>query len=282
MVNAAETESLWGLQCIYINRYRSLTPDTIIHCRLLWDLTRIAQQGDNTFGTTFVCPFVDVCFIIPVLFYMLKARFRKSEASSCSVMLYNDVVIDRKAGQIIRLVASVRPCQGGAATLKCFYMLKSSSCISPVWRLWPFSVSLLRVQQFSNFSVEQSRNVQTNISVNITLDIFSLEGQYLLMTILFGRVPNGCLHDFKFNEPCSNFRTILSPVIVFYESSSYSPGSIWSSSHWRSAYKFEIIGGDPSIYSDFAFFINKQTNHLNRRTSSDWNSSRIQDCHMMI
>ena len=56
-----------------------------------------------------MCPFVDVCLIIPVLFYMLKARFRKSEASSCSVMLYNDVVIDREAGEIIRLVASVHP-----------------------------------------------------------------------------------------------------------------------------------------------------------------------------
>ncbi len=30
-----------------------------------------------------------------------------------------------------------------------------------------------------------------------------------------------------------------------------SPGSYWSSSHWRSAYKSEIIGGQPPIYGDF-------------------------------
>ncbi len=65
--------------------------------------------------------------------------------------------------------------------------------------------------------LQQSRNVQ----LNKTLDIFSLESQYLLMTLyiqvspqgnnttLFGRVWNGCLHDFKFAETCSNFRTIL-------------------------------------------------------------------------
>ncbi len=35
----------------------------------------------------------------------------------------------------------------------------------------------------------------------------------------------------------------------------FSPGSYWSSSHWRSAYKFEIIGGHPPIYGDFVFFI---------------------------
>ncbi len=51
----------------------------------------------------------------------------------------------------------------------------------------------------------------------------------------------------------------------------YSPGSYWSSSHWRAAYKFEIIGGHPPIYGDFCeHFINtldgslpisNQTNH---------------------
>ena len=30
-----------------------------------------------------------------------------------------------------------------------------------------------------------------------------------IQVILFGRVPNGCSHDFKFTKTCSNFRTIL-------------------------------------------------------------------------
>ncbi len=48
---------------------------------------------------------------------------------------------------------------------------------------------------------------------------------------------------------------LINAIIIGLRSTEYSPGSVWSSSHWRSAYKFEIIGGDPSIYSDLVFFI---------------------------
>ena len=70
------------------------------------------------------------------------------------------------------------------------------------------------------------------------------------------------------------FHCILTLSPSSYSQILYSPGSYWSSSHWRSAYKFEIIGGQPPIYGDKYILITSVR-------SGDWNSSRIQDCYSM-
>ena len=52
-----------------------------------------------------------------------------------------------------------------------------------------------------------------NFPINICL--FVAETLVYKYTTLFGRVWNGCLHDFKFAEMCSNFRTILYLLLVW-------------------------------------------------------------------
>ena len=57
--------------------------------------------------------------------------------------------------------------------------------------------------------------------------------------------------------PVKGGRKVVTFRVVTLQGSAvlFSPGSFWSSSQWRAANNIEIIGSDPSIYSDFVFFI---------------------------